>query len=114
MLLSGLIMGLALVSFSFSQWWYPSLVLIAFYGVGHTGYMTMSTALIQHYVDANYRGRVMSFQMMAFGFASLGTFLAGILSETIGVQWSIGGMAIALLLICLIVLILAPPLRKLE
>jgi MFS family permease len=41
MLLSGLILGLALVSFSFSHWWYPSLVLIAFYGVGHTGYMTI-------------------------------------------------------------------------
>jgi MFS family permease len=113
-LLSGLIMGLALVSFSFSSWWYFSLVVVAFYGVGFTGYITMSTTLIQHYVDADYRGRVMSFQMMAFGFASLGTFFAGLLSEAIGIQWSVGGMAIALLLMCLMVLTLATQLRKLD
>lgn len=114
MLLSGLIMALALVSFSFSQWWYPSLVLIAFYGIGHTGQMTLSIILIQSYVEANYRGRVVSFQMMAFGFASLGTFFTGFLSEAIGIQWSVGGLAIALLLMCLIVLTLAPELRKLD
>jgi len=114
MVLSGLIMALALVSFSFSQWWYPSLVLMAFYGIGHTGQMTLSTILIQSYVEANYRGRVVSLQMMAFGFASFGTFLAGFLSDAIGIQWSIGGMAIALVIVCFIMLFLAPDLRKLD
>jgi len=114
MLLSGLIMGLALLSFSFSQWWYLSLVFFAFYGVGHTGHMTLSVTLIQSYVEPNYRGRVVSFQMMAFGFASLGTFLTGFLSEAIGIQWSVGGLAIALILVCFIMLTSARKLWKLD
>lgn len=114
MLLSGLVMGLALLSFSFSQSWYLSLVLMAFYGIGHTGHMTWSITLIQSYVEPDYRGRVVSFQMMAFGFASLGTFLAGFLSEAIGIQWSVGGLAIALLIVCLIMLASARTLWKLD
>ena len=91
-----------------------ALVLIAFYGVGHTGQMTLSTILIQSYVEANYRGRVVSLQMMAFGFASVGTFFAGFLSDAIGIQWSVGGMAIALILASLIMLIFTPELRRLD
>lgn len=114
MLLGGLTMGLALVIFSFSQWWYPSLVVIAFYGVGYTAQMTLSIILIQSYVEPNYRGRVVSFQMMAFGFASLGTFLAGFLSEAIGIQWSVGALATVLILMCLMMLTFAPKIRKLD
>jgi MFS family permease len=114
MLLSGLVMGLALVSFSFSQSWYPSMIFIAFYGIGHTGHMTWSITLIQSYVEPDYRGRVVSFQMMAFGFASLGTFFAGFLSEAIGIQWSVGVLAIALILMCFIMLTAARKLRKLD
>jgi MFS family permease len=114
MLLSGLVMGLALLSFSFSQSWYLSLVFIAFYGIGHTGHMTWSVTLIQSYVEPDYRGRVVSFQMMAFGFASLGTFIAGFLSEAIGIQWSVGGMATALIIMCLVMLASARTLWKLD
>jgi len=114
MMISSLIMGLALVSFSFSQWWYPSLIIIAFYGVGNTGQMTLGVTLIQSYVEANYRGRVVSVQMMAFGFASLGTFFAGFLSEAIGIQWSIGGLAIALIIMCFTMLAFTRELRELD
>jgi MFS family permease len=114
MLLSGLVMGLALLIFSFSQSWYLSLVLIAFYGIGHTGHMTWSITLIQSYVEPDYRGRVVSFQMMAFGFASLGTFVAGFLSEAIGIQWSVGSLAIALVIMCLVMLASARTLWKLD
>jgi MFS family permease len=114
MVLSGLIMGLALVSFSFSQRLYLSLAVVAFYGIGHTGQMTLSVTLIQSYVEPNYRGRVVSFQMMAFGLASLGTFFAGFLSEAIGIQWSVGGLAIALIIMCLIMLTSARKLLKLD
>ena len=114
MLLSGLVMGLALLSFSFSQSWYLSMVLMVFYGIGHTGQMTWSVTLIQSYVEADYRGRVMSFQMMALGFASLGTFVAGFLSDTIGIQWSVGSLAIALVVMCVIMLPVARKLWKLD
>jgi MFS family permease len=114
LLLSGLIMGLALVSFSFSQWWYPSLVLMFFVGLGQTGQMTMGNALLQYHTDASYRGRVMSFHMMGMGLASLGTFFGGMLAEAVGVQWSIGGMAMALAFMSILMTTSTPHLRKLD
>jgi MFS family permease len=60
LLISGLIMGLALVGFAFSTYWYLSLILIVFVGVGQTGFMTLGNTLIQYYVAPEYRGRVMS------------------------------------------------------
>lgn len=114
MLLGGLMMALALISFSFSRAWYPSLVIIVFYGIGHTGHMTMSVTLIQSYVEPAYRGRVVSVQMMAFGFASLGTFFAGLLSEFIGIQYSVGGMAVTLILVCFFMLSSTRKVRQLD
>jgi MFS family permease len=114
MLLSSLIMGLALTGFAFSHWWYPSLVIAVFIGLGQTGVMTLGNTLVQYYADADYRGRVMSFHMMGIGFASLGTFFAGILSESVGVQWSIGGLAMILALVSIVGLLFIPRLRKLD
>ena len=114
LLLSGLLGSLVLAAFSFSHWWYLSIVLITLVGLGHTGQMTLGNSLIQYYVDANYRGRVMSFLMMGIGFISIGTFLAGVLAELVGVQWSIGGMAMILTLFSLILLIITPRIRRLD
>jgi MFS family permease len=114
LLLSGLTMGLALVAFSFSHWWYLSLVLMFFVGLGQTGQMTMGNALLQYHTDASYRGRVMSFFMMGMGLASLGTFFGGMLAEAVGIQWSIGGMATGLTLMSIFMLTSTPQLRKLD
>jgi MFS family permease len=114
LLLSGLIMALALVCFSFSHWWYLSLVLIIFIGLGQSWQMTLSLSLLQYYTDADYLGRVMSFRWMEVGFSSLGTFFTGVLSETIGVQWAIGGFAMALVLVSFMALLFMPRLRKLD
>ncbi len=114
LLLSGLIFGLALVGFAFSPYWYLSLTLIIFVGMGQTGQMALGNALVQYYVDANYRGRVMSFIMMGIGLASLGAFFGGMLSEALGVQWSIGGLAMALVLISIMMSTFSPRLRKMD
>ncbi|OGO33114.1 MAG: hypothetical protein A2Z29_02040 [Chloroflexi bacterium RBG_16_56_11] len=114
MLLSGLVMSLALLVFAFSQWWYLSLFIIMLVGMGNTGQMALGNSLIQYYTDATYRGRVMSFFMMGFGFGSLGAFFAGILAQAYGVQWAVGGMAFVLVIITLWVLAFARPLRKLD
>ena len=59
-------------------------------------HQTLSQSLVQYYVEPDYRGRMQSFVMMGQGVASFGTFIAGVLSDAIGVQWSVGGMAIFL------------------
>ena len=114
LLLSGVIMGLPIIVFSFSHWWYLSLVMMPFIGLGPTMHMTLTATLVQSYAEPDYRARMQSFVTMASGLASLGTFLAGVLAEAIGVQWSIGGMAIFLTLISIIFLTFVPRLRKLD
>ena len=76
--------------------------------------MTLGSTLIQYYVDIEYRGRVMSFFMMGVGLASLGTFFGGLIAESIGIQWSIGGLAIILTLTTIVIYVFAPQLRKLN
>ena len=114
MLFSGLILALALVGFSFSTEWYLSLFLAVFIGLGQTGQMALGNTLAQYYVDPGYRGRVMSLQMIGFGLASLGSFFGGIMAETMGIQWSIGGLAVTLTLISLGMLTFSSRLRKLD
>ena len=49
-----------------------------------------------------------------FGLSSFGTFFAAILVNTLGVQWSVGGMAIVLLALSVAALLFIPSLRKMD
>lgn len=112
--LSGLLLGLSLAGFAFSTSWPLSLALMAVIGLAQTGRMTLSSTLVQSYVDNEYMGRVMALYMMQFGFASLSTFLAGILAEGVGVQWAVGSLAIILIAVTLAAVLFVPRLRKLD
>jgi MFS family permease len=114
LLCAGLLLSATLIGFSFSEWWYLSLILIIFVGLGSTIQMTLGNSLIQYYSDATYRGRVMSFFMLGFGFSSLGAFFAGILAEGIGAPLSIGSLAVVLFIITMVLLTWSPRLRKLD
>jgi len=114
MLFSGLVLSVSLLVFSFSTDWYLSLAMAVFIGLGQTGQTAIGFTLVQYYVDPAYRGRVMSFQMMGFGLSSLGTVFGGILAETMGIQWSIGGLAMALAVITVAILFFSGTLRKLD
>jgi MFS family permease len=114
LLLSGIIMGLGVVLFSYSRWWYLSLSIIPFIGLGPSMHSTMTATLVQSYVEPDYRGRMQSFVSMAQSSASLGTFLAGILSDAIGVQWAVGGMGLFLTLVSTVFIVFPTRLRKLE
>ncbi len=111
---SGVILGLALTAFAFSKSWPLSLVLIAIVGLGQTGRMTLSSTLVQSHVDGEYMGRVMSVFMMQFGFTSFSTFLAGLLTQAVGVQRAIGSFAMLLALVSVLVLVLVPRIRRLD
>jgi MFS family permease len=124
MLVSTLIMSVALLGFAFSKWWYLSLFLIMFVGAGSTGQMALGTSLVQYYVKPEYRGRVLSFQMMSWGFGGLGTYFAGVFTDRIGaqgtigglfgVQWAVGGLALILVVITLFMLLMSTHLRKMD
>ncbi len=112
--LSGIILGIALTGFAFSSIWPLSIGLIVIVGIGQTMRMTLSGTLIQSYVDAEYMGRVMALFMMQFGFTSFSTFLAGVLTEGVGVQWAVGSFAILLTVLSLLVIAFVPRIRRLD
>ena len=115
MLGGNVILGVALASFSFSQSYTASLVIIAFVGLGQMVQMALGTTLIQYYIDPAYLGRVMSIMMMQFGLMSFSTFIAGLLTEVTGsVQWSIGGLAIILVVLSFVALAFFKRIRNLE
>ena len=90
------IFGFGLVAFSFSSYIWLSLVLMVIIGLGMMLQMASSNTILQTIVDDDKRGRVMSFYTMAFmGTAPFGSFMAGSLAKTIGVQNTIliGGIA---------------------
>ena len=114
MLISGLVLGVSLVFFSFSEIWIISLVLMVGVGLGQAGRMTLPVALLQTYTKPEYRARVMSFYGVEFGLSSFGAFFAAILVASIGVQWSVGGMAILLVALSVGALLFIPRLKNLD
>lgn len=114
LLFSSFILGLALVGFAFSRSWYLSLALIIFVGLGQTGRMTLSNAMLQTYSQEQYLGRVMSIYMMEFGLTSFSAFFAGVLADGVGVQWAVGGLAAAMVVFVALVAAFSPRLRRLD
>jgi MFS family permease len=113
LLIASFITAVPLVVFSFSSNLYLSLAMSIFIGLGSSGQMALGNSLVQYYTDATYRGRVMSFFMLGFGFSSLGAFFAGLLAEGIGAPWSVGLLAIVLLIVTLVTMVM-PQVRKLD
>ena len=115
-----LVLGIALVGMFFSGSWFPTIALplafgfIFFVGIGQTARMTLGNTLLQYYVKDEYRGRVMSLMMMEFGLTSFGVFFAGIMTDMIGVQWAVGGLAILLIIFSVYAILFMPSIRKLD
>ncbi|MFH1140417.1 MAG: MFS transporter [Chloroflexota bacterium] len=114
LLFSSFVLGLALVGFAFSKSWYLSLALVTFVGLGQTGRMTLSNALLQSYSQEQYLGRVMSVYMMEFGLTSFSAFFAGVLADGVGIQWSIGGLAAIMVALVVLVTAFSPRMRRLD
>jgi hypothetical protein len=76
--------------------------------------MTLANTLLQYYVSDAYRGRVMSIYMMEFGLTSFGVFFAGVLADAVGVQWSVGGLAMILIGVSVLFLASIRSIRRLD
>ena len=114
LLSSGIVVGAALLVFAFSRSWPLSLAFIVFVGLGQTLRGTIGSALLQSYTEPAYMGRVMSILMMQWGVMSLVTFGAGVVAQFVHVQWVIGTLSVALLIISLLAFFLYPKIRKLD
>ena len=113
-IISGLVMGIGIILLSLSHVWYIALIIMPICGLGPTIAGTMNTTLIQAYAKPEYWGRMQGFSYMVTSIGSLGIFVTGVLSDTIGVQWALRSMAIFLLVISLIYLAFVGKIRKLD
>ncbi len=89
-------LGLFLMLFSFSRWYWLSLLLLIPAGFTMMMHFTSINTLIQAMVPDQLRGRVMSlYSMMFLGMAPLGSLLAGYVAKYIGAPptVAIGGLA---------------------
>ena len=109
-----LISGVTIVVFSFSTSYYLAIALMILIGMAQAIRMTLSNSLLMQNTEDKYRGRVMSIHEMEFAITSLGTFGAALLAEVVGVQWAIGGFAIALIFVAALSTVFVPRIRKLD
>jgi MFS family permease len=114
LILSGLVLGLVIMAFSFSKLWFLSLILVGIIGFGQSVRMTVANILLQEYVQDEYVGRVMSLYLMQFGFTSLSAFAAGVMTDSIGLSLTIGGFAAILVIVSFAVFMFVPKIRKLD
>jgi MFS family permease len=114
LLVLAVILGLALVIFSFSSSWYLSLVIMFVIGIAQTGRQALPMALLQDYTSDEYRGRVLSIYGMEVGVGMFGAFFSGLLVAGIGVHWAVGGLALVLVILSPLTWILVPRLRRMD
>jgi MFS family permease len=92
---SAIAFGASLVLFSFSRWFFLSVVLLVPVGYAVMLQMSSSNTMIQAMVPDELRGRAMAvYTMMFMGMAPMGSLFAGVLADRIGAPWTvaIGGI----------------------
>jgi MFS family permease len=104
--------GLALIAFSRSSMFSLSLVLVMGVGMASAVFDAMQWVLLQANVPDQFRGRAIGGWVFAIGFGWIGHLLLGGTAELIGVQWTLTGSGVAVLLAGLIACLLSPRLRK--
>ena len=114
LLLSGLVMGVALVGFSASPSIWIAGAFMCVVGVGSAGRQALGNVMLQSYTENAYRGRVMSIYMAQMSVMSFGAFAIGLLSELVGAQWALGGTSALLVAVSIAYLVLVPRLRELQ
>ncbi len=114
LMLAATVLSASLIAFAVSEDYYITLPIMLVVGVSSSVRRSLGQVLIQTYPDPEYRGRVMAIWMMQFSLMSLGTFGAGILSDWIGPQLAIGGMAAGLMVVVVLVTLFVPRMRRLQ
>ena len=114
LVLSGLVMGVALVGFSASPSIWIGGAFMCVVGVGSAGRQALGNVILQSYTENAYRGRVMSIYMTQISVMSFGAFAIGMLAELVGAQWALGGTSALLVAVSIAYLVLVPRLRELQ
>jgi len=85
--ISSALFSVGLIMFALSRYLWISALLLVIIGFGFMAAMASSNAVLQTIVEDDKRGRVMSFYSMAFmGMTPLGSLLAGVMANKLGVR----------------------------
>ncbi len=114
LLTSAALLGVALVVFAGSQAFWFAAIAIIFVGVGTAGRQAFSQILLHHYVENEFRGRVMALMMLQPGMMALGAFVIGVVAEGVGIDVAMAALAITLTAIAGLLLAVSPRLRRLQ
>jgi MFS family permease len=109
-----MMLALALVAFSANTSYRLMLPIMMIIGAGISTRMQVGQVILQTYSVEAYRGRTVAVWMTQYSIVSFGTFAVGILAEQVGPRVAIGGMATALLLFVVAVIIFVPRYRSLQ
>jgi len=113
LLYGAMLLGLSLVLFASSSNFWLSVGLLTIVGLGQSARMSLSNALIQSYVDDEFRGRVMSIYMLEMSVLAIAIYPISILADVVGPQWAVGASGICLIVLVLI-LFQVPAYRDLD
>ena len=114
MVFAGLILGLSLTVFAVSQSYVLSIVMMIIIGIGQTGHMKMGMILVQYLADKEHLGRAMSILQMCAAFASLSTFIVGIIAKFAGAPRTLVVLGLILMLVAVSSFFFLTRLRKLD
>jgi len=85
-LITSIISGISILILGFSTITIFSLFVCFFLGLGDAGRRSLNPSVIIEKTPAEYRGRVMGFYSMSFGFIPLGAIPMGVISDKYGVN----------------------------
>ncbi len=116
LLLLGMIFafGITLLLFALSPIYLVSLGLLFLTGVGFTGFISVGTTILQITTPPELRGRMMSFWLNGAAMHYIGALPLGYVGENLGWSVSLGGGAVAMMLVVLWLGVIRPPLRRLR
>ena len=77
-------------------------------------FQTTNNSVIQATVPDELRGRVNSLMLMSFGIMPLGVLPLTVLADEVGVQATVAGASVTLIVIVLVIFALVTPLRRLR
>ena len=101
----------AVLFFSFSQWYAVSFPLLLVVGLGTSGFSTMQSTIVMLTADQDMRGKALGVITIAIGTAPVGAFALGVMAERIDAPFAIRTNAAAGILAVGLIAAIAPALR---
>ena len=115
---TGIVSGLVLIGFSalseFAPVFLIALLFMVAVGAIQSGRMTLQNSLTLEYVEAEYRGRVMSIQGLTWGLMPIGVLPLTIIADRWGVPVGLALLASIFIIISVSVLVFSPKMRSLR